>query len=67
VYVVQILTSDAIHCFSRKLIACAPLVTSGIQKALTQLKGIITDHLEDDHKSIHFIVHNMKDIDQLIL
>lgn len=29
---------------------------SGIQKALTQLKGSIRDHLEDNHRSIYFIV-----------
>ncbi|WVZ02841.1 hypothetical protein V8G54_023647 [Vigna mungo] len=52
----QILTSHVILCFSCKPIARAPLEISGIQKALTQLKGSITDHLEANYRSIHCMV-----------
>ena len=62
-YRMQILTSHEIQFFSCKPIACAPLEMSGIQKALTQLKGSITDHLEDNLRRIYHIVHNKEDFD----
>lgn len=62
-YRMQILTSHEIQFFSCKPIACAPLEMSGIQKALTQLKGSITDHLEDNHRSIYQIAHNKEGFD----
>lgn len=59
-----ILTSHAIQCFSRKPIACAPLEIRGIQKALTQLRGSIMDHLEDNHRST--IMYHIKSVKNII-